>query len=380
MHIGIIVFSYARSDPRVRRQIDALRHDGHRITVFAFGAPVPGCDWVALPDRRRHPAIKALHVLAMLLRWPRLAYLSAPHVAMVTRALASRRLDLIIANDFLTLPLAHWRRPRLPVIYDAHEYAPLEAAERRWWRLLDAPMRRALCARYLPRCARVTTVGWSLAARFARYYAVRPRVITNAIPHQELRPAPLPPADEPLRAVHVGAALPGRGIETLIDAIARLAPRYSLDLYLVGPEERIARLRARAAGCAAIRFHAPVPMPAVARQINGCDLGLFVLPPISFNKKHALPNKLFEFIQARLGVVVGPSPEMARLVRAHGVGAVSNDFTADALVAVLAGLERERERVVGFKQASDRLAATLHAEAQARRLRAVVRAVARGAR
>ena len=37
----------------------------------------------------------------------------------------------------------------------------------------------------------------------------------------------------------------------------------------------------------------------IVRTINQFDLGVYLLPPVNFNSAHALPNKFFEFIQAR---------------------------------------------------------------------------------
>ena len=55
-------------------------------------------------------------------------------------------------------------------------------------------------------------------------------------------------------------------------------------------------------------------MHEIVDTIAEYDIGLFILSPINFNYYHALPNKLFEFIQARLAIAVSPSPEMARIV------------------------------------------------------------------
>ena len=45
--------------------------------------------------------------------------------------------------------------------------------------------------------------------------------------------------------------------------------------------------------------------------MNACDVGVFCMPPINVNARYALPNKFFDFVQARLAVAVGPAEEMA---------------------------------------------------------------------
>ena len=48
---------------------------------------------------------------------------------------------------------------------------------------------------------------------------------------------------------------------------------------------------------------------------NQYDVGVFLLPASFPNQVHVLPNKLFDYIQARLAVAIGPSHEMAEVVR-----------------------------------------------------------------
>jgi hypothetical protein len=69
--------------------------------------------------------------------------------------------------------------------------------------------------------------------------------------------------------------------------------------------------------------------------INAYDVGIYLLPPVNFNSEHTLPNKFFDFIQARLAIAVGPSPEMSRIVKEFDIGVVANDFTASSLAAKL---------------------------------------------
>jgi hypothetical protein len=76
-------------------------------------------------------------------------------------------------------------------------------------------------------------------------------------------------------------------------------------------------------------------MQELPQHLNRYDIGVFLLPPTNFNYRYALPNKLFEFIQARLAVAIGPSPEMARLVRQYCCGVIADDFTPEALAASL---------------------------------------------
>ena len=93
----------------------------------------------------------------------------------------------------------------------------------------------------------------------------------------------------------------------------------------------------------------------------GYDVGLFLLPPTNFNYRMALPNKFFEFMQARLAIAIGPSPEMARIVRQFDCGLVADSFDPKELAGLLNACSHEDfDRM---KDGADRAATVHNAEA-----------------
>ena len=51
-----------------------------------------------------------------------------------------------------------------------------------------------------------------------------------------------------------------------------------------------------------------------------------------------MPNKFFEFVQARLAIAIGPSPEMAAAVDRHDIGVVAADFEPRSLAERLSAM------------------------------------------
>jgi len=99
-------------------------------------------------------------------------------------------------------------------------------------------------------------------------------------------------------------------------------------------------------------------MTEICQALNDYDMGIFLLPPVNFNYAHALPNKFFEFIQARLAVAIGPSPEMASIVEEYGFGVVAKSFNpADLGVALSRMSEAD---LVRYKLAADIAAESLN--------------------
>jgi glycosyltransferase involved in cell wall biosynthesis len=66
------------------------------------------------------------------------------------------------------------------------------------------------------------------------------------------------------------------------------------------------------------------------------DASIVPLPPVSFNQRHATPNKFWEAIAVGTPVVVGPDlPVMDELVRRDGLGAVAASLEAADLAAAI---------------------------------------------
>ncbi len=239
------------------------------------------------------------------------------------------------------LPLACELPGSPPVVFDAHEFAPAEQAEDRAWRLLIAPYVTTLLEQYLPRVAAMMTVAPGIAVAYGEAFGVDAAVVTNAPRYApDLAPTPV---TEPIRLLHHGVAQRSRRIETAMDVFALLEPgRFTLDLVLAEntPGYRD-ELVARAQTMDGVEVLPPRPMRELVSAANAYDVGVYLLPPLSENQRLALPNKFFEFVQARLAVAIGPSPEMARLVEEWGCGVVAADFEPATLAARLNALSTE---------------------------------------
>ena len=89
-------------------------------------------------------------------------------------------------------------------------------------------------------------------------------------------------------------------------------------------------------------FHPPVSPADLPRVLNAYDVGIFSLPPQTRNHALMLPNKFFDFVQARLAIVFSPSPETSRLIERFDLGAVTEDFSPESLAEALRRLDRPR--------------------------------------
>lgn len=353
----IVSYSPIADDPRVARQV-RLFSERYAVTTCGYGpAPEGVVDHVRIPEEvvwwHKNRRLLAEHRYAS-------AYLTSPVYVYLRGRLAAGAFDVVLANDADTVPLALLLRPRGGVHADLHEYATRQHESNWRWRIFVAPYYRWIVREFLPRCASVTTVGDGLALEYEREFGVPVSVVTNAPPYQRREPGSV---DGPLRLVHSGYANPVRGLAETIRGVELADADVTLDLYLRDEGSgHLDELLELVTDSRRVRLHDPVPYGGLHDVLSRHDLGVFVVPPVTFNLEWTLPNKFFDFVQARLGIVVGPSPEMASLVHRHGLGVVTADFTAESLAATLEALTPEQ--VAGFKAASHAAAQELSAEAQ----------------
>lgn len=356
---SVLVLSFSRivSDARVLKQVRLLA-ERYDVTTCGYGpAPLGVVAHLEVPEDQR-AWVKDRRWL--LLRQYRRVYATNPAVTFARGLLAGLTFDGVVANDVEAVPLALEVSPRGGVHADLHEYAPGQNSELRRWRWFVGPYLRWLVRTFVSRADSVTTVGPILAERYSQDLGMRVGVVVNATPYADLLPQS---SSLPLRLVHSGIAQRNRALELTIEAVEASSTEVSLDLYLVPNDPGYTlELEDLAASSSRVRVLPPVEYDRLVETLHEYDLGVFLLPPVNPNYAAALPNKLFDFVQARLGVIVGPSPEMAAVVTEHGLGAVTGDFSAEAFTAVLD--ELTPETVNGWRQAAHGAARELSAEVQ----------------
>lgn len=342
------------------RQIQLLAPQ-YQITVAGFGdKPDEKLDFVQLHLPQPNLWRKLIWAAQLLTRQFEQHYWRKPYVREGLRQLADQPFDALLANDVSALPLALKLAQGKPVLLDAHEYTPKEFEDSWRWRLFFGRYSHYLCQRYLPRVAGMTTVCQGIADEYAKQYGVQASVVHNAPAYQNLSPSP--PKEGRIRLIHHGAAIRSRHMETAIEMMRYLDSRFTLDFMLVDTDPvYLHELKELAKGDERIRFIAPVPMKEISKNINQYDIGIYILPPVNFNHEHALPNKFFEFIQARLMLAIGPSPEMAKIANDYQCGIVAKSFQPQDLAHELQKLTSEK--ITWYKKSSNIAAQKLNSDA-----------------
>jgi glycosyltransferase involved in cell wall biosynthesis len=370
-HAVVVSFSAIGSDLRIRRQIGALIAQNWRVTSLGFGAGA-GADptWrhIAIDDIGHDARLlqRSLRVAGLLaVRWtPELAlriWRSQPrNRALVEAANRIDEADLVVANDYPVLPACAPLAARLGagLLYDTHEYAAGERDDSRRWRLLHIPYIRAIESAALRSRMIVTTVSSGIAAKISEDYRIAPPIVIRNMPSR-VTVTPHPTGLTPLVHYH-GVIAPGRGLETLIDSVALWEPRFRLRIRGPGAASYSDKLRAlaRARGLLdRVMFEDAAPADELIQRAADADIGIHVLPPVSYQNSHALPNKLFEYLMAGLAVIVSDLPAMREIVVGRDVGRVVEADTPAAIAAAVNSMKRED--IARFREAALASSATL---------------------
>jgi len=365
--ICIISYSSIKHDARVLRQITYLAPH-YDLTVIGFGdAPdVPGVTWQLFPYRDSFLSKLVRNVLQTVGHVVPAAYdlleLCRERYWKTLQAVDPET-HAVLADDLTALAVAAHaaRRTGAKLVFDAHEFSPLEQETPKFKRL-ETPNRTYLLRKYAQRADATMTVCTPIAERYAQEFGFHPLVVMNApkftsVPDHAVSP-------NQIRLITHGVLQTERKIEGMIRAVALADKRYELHLMLIGSPDYIDTLRHFSDEIAPGRifFHDPVEARAIVSRISEYDLGIFVLPPTTYGFSVAMPNKFFDFMMAGLGVIIGPTPTMAQIVESYGFGVVAPSFEPQDAADVLNALTVEQ--IVTMRAGTRAAAAAINADTE----------------
>jgi glycosyltransferase involved in cell wall biosynthesis len=230
---------------------------------------------------------------------------------------------MLVSNDLDTLPAVYLvaRIRGIPLVYDSHEFFT-ELPEmvgrpivRRVWSWFEQTL--------LPRIRHGYTVCQSISDAYHEKYGIRLAVVRN-LPVASTRNAPGMDTEGPQRdlIIYQGAVNMGRGLESMIHALVYLE-KYRFQLFGEGTISRdLVRLRDSLSLGARVEFMGRIPFEELRWHTRQAALGISLEEDIGLNYRYALPNKLFDYIQAQIPVLVSDLPEMSRIVREYEIGQV----------------------------------------------------------
>jgi glycosyltransferase involved in cell wall biosynthesis len=237
------------------------------------------------------------------------------------------RIDYLFANDLDTLPAAYLisKLKRVPLIYDSHELFT-EVPE-----LVERPHIQKIWLQIekwiFPKLKFAITVNESIAQIFEEKYKVKVAVVRNVpIRIADIKPlnkAELGLAVETKMLIIQGSGLNvDRGIEETVLAMEHIQ---NAVLFLVGSGDVIPKVKKMVLEkglSQKVRFVDRLPYREMLRYTASADIGLALDKPLSLNYALALPNKVFDYLQASTPIIASPLKEIERIIVQYNCGTV----------------------------------------------------------
>lgn len=234
--------------------------------------------------------------------------------------------DILLSNDLDTLSanfLASKAKGKT-LVYDSHEYFT-EVPE-----LIHRPQIKkvweALEKFIVPKIEYAYTVCNSIAKIYEEKYGVSFKVVRN-IPVALKIQSKIKKQDNAEKIIlYQGAVNIGRGLKQAI-----LSMKYikGAKLLIAGDGDikaDLEQLVAKENLHDKVEFLGRLPIEELTKLTPTADLGLSIEEDLGLNYRHALPNKLFDYIQAQVPVLVTDLPEMSAIVNQYRVGEITHSL------------------------------------------------------
>jgi glycosyltransferase involved in cell wall biosynthesis len=302
------------TDQRVHKVCKTLYETG--FEVLLVGRKLPG----SLPMDKREYKTSRMH---LIFKKGPLFY--AEFQLRLFLFLLIRKADLLVSNDLDTL-LPNYlisRLKRIPLIYDSHEYftgVPELANspfKQKIWKTIERNI--------FPKLKDIFTVNDSIASLYEKEYGIRPKVVRNVPPlrktqKQVSRKELGLPQDKKILILQGSGINIQRGAEEMVEAMQYIDNAL---LLIVGGGDVIDILKDNVKRLGLenkVMIKGKQPFEKLMQYTANSDLGLSLDKDTNINYKYSLPNKIFDYLQAGIPVLVSNLVEIRKIVERYDVG------------------------------------------------------------
>ena len=356
MKILIISFTNIENDARIKRHINTLGKY-FQVDSCGYGKKPAGVEeHFELPERLGYLPTNLKSILLHFLGIYSWSYRNTSVVKWINSNLKEKinSYELIICNDVLTIGIPTLLEFEKSTYADLHEYSPKEFENDLRFIIFLKKYYEYLCKTYLSKFDFITSVSPSISREYSVQFSVNCEVLTNSKSFSSNKVKKT--KSDKIKFVHAGLAVRNRKLDRLVKAFEGLEG-VELDLYLVKSHRQpleLEKLKKLSRKSKNVRVCEAVPDSLLIEALHRYDVGLAFLPDKTFNLRHSLGNKIFEYIQARLCVIVGPSPDMANLVENYSLGLVTKSFSTEDLRRTVSSVSPEQ--IDFYKQNVDKAA------------------------
>lgn len=323
--ICMLVTNSVRKDPRVRKEALTAYNAGHDVTVIgikdqnysqSFVNEVPYkivlIDSIPNKHRRYSPAwiINGLNK-------------ARTYNKRFVEEVLKIKPDIIHSNDYDTLSSGYnaSKKCGAKLVYDSHEVATGSILAEKYGVVKSYITFKE--GRIISKAYAVISVSNAAADYLSKLYNIkRPVVITNCPPYYELEST----KNNRFEILYQGIMSYGRGYEEFVKSA-----KYSDNgtTYIIRgygeTKEELKQLAVDEGVADRVIFAEPVEINELITMASKSSVGIVLTKPVCVNYNMTVSNKLFEYIQAELPVILSNVPEHIYLNNKYGIGIVIDD-------------------------------------------------------
>ncbi|HEY9123610.1 MAG TPA: glycosyltransferase [Bacteroidales bacterium] len=325
-------------DQRVHRIASTLANAGNDVLVIGRYTGV----WPDFSDRPYK-----VHLMRLWFKKGFLFYANY-NVSLFFRLLRTN-CTILTANDLDSLP-ANWmaaKLKRVTLFFDSHEYFPEvpEVVNRKWVKRFWTFIEKTL----VPRANYHYTVCQSIADLYKSKYNLDFKVVRNVplLKNEENREVEIERNENII--MYQGAINVGRGIENIIDAMPMI-PDAKLVIAGGGPLGNDIKKRIQESPAhERIKYLGRLPFHQLHQYTIQAQIGISIEENLGLNYYYALPNKLFDYIQAGLAVVTSDFPEMKRVVDEYHIGTTIDNRSPENLANTINPILADKKQLSAWQ-------------------------------
>lgn len=315
MKVLVSVFNNLSTDQRVEKVCRTLSENGFTIELI-------GNNWGGLPDLKRDYPVSRIILKSKILRYAYVEFQWKLYKELLKKAdqhtiLLSNDLDTLLPNYLVSKKL------NLPLVYDSHEiFTEMPSVNGRFtqniWRSLESFI--------APKLNFMMTASESYADWFHKTYGIERPVVVQNFPLKSGNPQDYSIVNSPKVIIYQGVINPSRGLDKLIPEMHKIE---NAELWIAGdgPKKKEFQELTKNLGLDdKVKFIGKI-LPEKLREITQkADLGVSIEENNGLSYYFSMPNKISDYIQARIPVVVSDFPEMRKVADHFKAGEKIRDY------------------------------------------------------
>lgn len=319
MKILVSVFNNLYTDQRVEKVCKTLYNSGYEIELI-------GNSWEGLPEMERPYSFYRIPLKSKTLRKAYIEFQWKLYQELIKRANTE---TILLANDLDTLlpNVLVAKKLNLPLVYDSHEiFTEQPSVQGRMvqkiWRILEKKL--------IKKVDYMMTESFSYADWFREKYSINPLVIRN-IPFKIDEDIQLP-NNQPKIILYQGALNQARGIPQTIKAM-HLVENAVFQIIGDGPQRKDYEDVARQEHLlnTKVQFLGKMKPSELRKYTKIADVGISVEENGGVSYLYSLPNKIADYIQSRVPIVMINFPEMKRVYNDFKVGEMIDNHKPETI-------------------------------------------------